>query len=294
MDDANKTALRCCRFLTKDDFPRLYEAFLEAFSDYVISFALTEEQFRNHILLNAVDIDRSVGCEQGNRLVGFSLNGFGIWQGKQTVYDAGTGVVPACRRQGVSREMFRMMMPRQAESGVEQFLLEVITTNTGALKLYEELGFQRGRELALLQCDQRGENFMRRVTTDVDVRDIEDPNWAELVKFWDGHPSWQNSIEAVERTRAGKRIVGAYVDGKCVGYIVFSSTFGRVAQLAVAEEHRGLGIGTALVAAMRDATASGFSLQVINIDRNLTAAVNLFKSLGFYERVRQYEMIRPM
>src|SRR6266513_179610 len=111
MDNGIETALRKCRFLNEDHFAQLYETFIEAFSDYVIPFALTETQFRNHINLNAVDLERSVGYVEGEKLIAFSLNGFGPWESKSTVYDAGTGVVPDFRRQGISETMFDMMLP---------------------------------------------------------------------------------------------------------------------------------------------------------------------------------------
>lgn len=293
MDEGKKTALRHCRFLNEEYFPKLYAAFIEAFSDYVIQFALTEAQFRNHITLNAVDLDRTAGCEEDGRLIGFSLNGFGLWNGKITAYDAGTGVLPAYRRQGISREMFEMMLPLFTESGIEQFLLEVITTNSGAIALYENLGFRTVREVALLERDKplalsgysRPGLFIRQIT---------EPDWKVLTPFWDSRPSWQNSIDAVKRSMANKSILGAFLHDECVGYIVFSSRFGRVSQLAVAPQHRHLGIGTALVLAMQREMADGFSMQVINIDKASDSAMDFFAKLGFHERVSQYEMLRPM
>src|SRR3954465_15305693 len=133
MDDVNEIMSGHCRFLDESYFQRLYEAFIDAFSDYVVPFALTETQFRNHIRLNGADLDRTVGYVRHDRLIGFSLNGFGDWHGRSTVYDAGTGVLPAHRRQGVSKAMFDLMLPRFKQDGIEQFLLEVVTTNTGAV-----------------------------------------------------------------------------------------------------------------------------------------------------------------
>ena len=293
MDNRNETSLRHCLFLNGDCFSRLYETFIEAFSDYVFPFALTETQFRNHIVLNAVDLERTAGCIDDGKLVGFSLNGFGFWDGKPTVYDAGTGVIPACRRQGISREMFEMMLPIFSAGGYEQFLLEVITGNDRAIRLYEKLGFRSVRELALLQCDAPIK-VRSGLSQMAEIREIAEPNWDLLTTFWDGKPSWQNSIAAVSRSRALKRILGAFIDGDCVGYIVFSANFGRAAQIAVAKSHRNQGIGTLLVNKMRAETADGYSLQVINIDKSLDATMKFFANRGFYERLSQYEMIRPM
>lgn len=291
MDNGNKTISRHCVFLDGNCFTQLYETFIEAFSDYVFPFALTETQFRNHINLNAVDLERTVGCVDEGRLVGFSLNGFGEWEGKTTVYDAGTGVIPAYRRQGVSDAMFEMMLPVFSAKGIEQFLLEVVATNHGAIQLYEKLGFKAVRELALLQCDGKVKTG-RYLRPDVEVRDIGEPDWDLLMTFWDGKPSWQNSVAALKRSITLKRILGAFADGICVGYIVFSAKFGRVAQIGVDKRYRHQGIGTMLVQKMQAATDDGYSLQVINLDKSLESVMKFFSHRGFYERLSQHEMIK--
>src|SRR4051794_13604048 len=147
------TALQRCCFLGEEHFAELYATFTEAFSDYVYPFALTESQFRNHLVLNGVDLNRTAGCFVDERLVGFTLNGFGDWGGIPTVYDAGTGVTAPYRRRGICSSMFDMMLPKFKNEGIGQCLLEVITSNAAAVRLYEKLGFHITRELALLQCD---------------------------------------------------------------------------------------------------------------------------------------------
>jgi ribosomal protein S18 acetylase RimI-like enzyme len=293
MHVGNQTSLRECRFLSGDQFETLYETFTAAFSDYLVPFALTPEQFRNHINLNAVDLDRTAGCFVDERLVGFSLNGFGEWEGKSTVYDAGTGVIPEYRRQGLSEAMFEMMIPIFERDGIEQFLLEVITTNTRAVRLYEKLGFEVSRELSLWQCDDISRPAAEPLTG-FDLRHLEQPNWEHLTAFWEAKPSWQNSVVAVNRNRGIKRIIGAFVGEECAGYVVFSTRFGRVAQIAVSPDHRRKGIGTALLNAVKAEIADGFSMQVINIDRSIEGSLDFFRSAGFYERLTQYEMIRAL
>jgi len=289
MGTVNETVLKHCRFLDDSYFERLYEAFIEAFSDYVVPFALTVPQFKNHIRLNGVDLNRSVGCLRDGRLVGFSLNGFGDWNGRPTVYDAGTGVVPSHRRKGMSDAMFEFMMPQFKADGIERFLLEVVTTNTAAIGLYEKLGFVPGRTLALLQCDTTITSSPD-LPDGLEIRDILEPDWDLLRTFWDGQPSWQNSIAALTRNWGMKRMLSAWIGDRCIGYVVFSSAFGRVSQMSVDKAFRGQGVGTALAKAMQSTIDQGFSLQVINIDRSLVDAIEFFKKLGFYERLCQYEM----
>lgn len=290
MGDRNETSIKGCRFLRSTEFPSLYETFTAAFADYVVPFALTETQLKNHIALTAVDLDRSVGYFQDGCLAGFSLNGFGTWNGGSTVYDACTGVLPAYRRRGISKEMFRFMLPHLRSTGIEQFLLEVITTNSAALALYEGLGFKRVRELGLLQCDHRPTESVRP-SSDVDVIEIDRPDWELFTKFWDGEPSWQNSKDAVNRSLHLRRILGAFRSGVCVGYILFSGRFGRISQLAVSKEHRRQGIGSALIHAMHLSIDEGFSAQAVNADLSLPGLPEFFAEQRFYERLRQYEML---
>lgn len=290
MDTGNETALRECRFLSEYYFDTLYKTFTEAFSDYVFPFALTEAQFRNHINLNGVDLERTAGCFDGEKLIGFSLNGFGLWEGRETVYDAGTGVIPSARRQGVSMAIFEMMLPSLKVGGIEQCLLEVITTNTGAISLYERLNFEPVRELSLLQCD--GEVSGSTATPNgVVIEEVNKPDWDRLATFWDGIPSWQNSNDAMRRIIGLKRTLCASAEGRCVGYVTFSTNFGRIAQMAVDPIHRNRGIGTLLLRKMSEMMLPGYSMQVINLDKSLTETMKFFQNRGFYERLAQHEMI---
>lgn len=293
MHDQDETYTYECRFLSESDFDLLHEKFLEAFSDYFIPFSLSKDQFRNHILLNAVDLESSIGCFARGEMVGFSLNGLGEWNGRATVYDAGTGVVPAFRRRGVSRRMFEIMIPHFKDRGCARFLLEVITQNYPAVQLYERLGFRKTRKLLLLECADRS-----RIPPPTDdgpeIREIDVPDFASLQKLWDGGTSWQNSADAITRGRHSKSILGAFDAGACVGYIAYSNPFGRIAQLAVAPDRRNRGIATRLVAEMHRRTPADANLQVINLDSDISEAVSFFKNLGFEERVAQFEMIREL
>jgi len=293
MTRPNETTLREYRFLSDAYFPKLYGTFVEAFSDYVFPFVLREDQFRNHIELNGVDLTRSAACLENGDVIGFSLNGFGTWCGKRTVYDAGTGVIPRFRRQGISNRMFDMMLPVLEADGIEQFLLEVVTTNEAALRLYEKLGFKPVRELALMQCDNPVP-----VSDDerngIQLRSMDDPDWDVFLQFWEGEPSWQNSCDAIDRSSDRKRILAAYIAGECVGYVIFSATFGRIAQIAVSRDFSGHGVGRRLVREVQDGIAPGYALQVINADKTIARVNDFFRELGFYERLAQYEMIKPM
>ena len=281
-----------CRFLSAEQLAAIHKTFLAGFSDYIIKFELSERQFQNHITLNAVDLDRSAGCFADGRPVGLSLNGFGTWEGKPTIYDAGTAVVPEYRRQGISRSMFEWMIPMFEKQGFEQFLLEVITHNKPAVRLYEQLGFRRERELLLLEADP-SIRLQHPVGDDIEIREIHRHENIPYASFWDGKPSWQNSLEAVERSVQMKRVFGAFLDRECIGYIVFSAGVGRVAQLAVRRDHRRKGIATRLLIEMQK-DAPDQKLQVINLDEAMTESVVFFRNRGFKKVLGQFEMLKEL
>ncbi len=293
MAETNETSLSFCRFLDDGYVDLLHAKFCEAFADYVVPFQVSASQFLNHIVLNAVDLSSSVGYFVNEEMVGFTLNGLGDWQGIPTVYDAGTGVVPAYRRRGISEKMFDMMFPVFKARGIEQSLLEVVTTNDPAIQLYEKLGFRKTRTLLLLEADP-APRPTRETPSDVVIREMDDIEGLLSQRSWDGTPSWQNSPEAILRSRKIKRVFGAFIDRECVGYVVFSVRFGRIAQLAVAREFRERGVGTALLAAMEAETDPGACPQVINIDSQLTGAVDFFRRMGFHQKLAQFEMIKPL
>jgi ribosomal protein S18 acetylase RimI-like enzyme len=130
------------------DRSQLHRAFLEAFADYAMDAGgTTEEQLFLRAAKSAVDFDASVGLYDRDRLVGFTLIGIDESDGVSTAYDAGTGIVPAHRRQGWAGKMFDHAVPALRERGVARFLLEVLQENEPAIKAYTKSGFEIVREL---------------------------------------------------------------------------------------------------------------------------------------------------
>ncbi|HUR99537.1 MAG TPA: GNAT family N-acetyltransferase [Pyrinomonadaceae bacterium] len=292
MRPTNKNSPFDYRLLRADEFSVIHKTFVAGFADYIIQFELSERQFQNHITLNNVDLDRSAGCFDAERPVGLSLNGFGMWEGKSTVYDAGTTVIPEYRRRGISRTMFDWMIPAFTAEGYKQFLLEVITNNDPAVRLYELLGFRKTRELLLLECEPEI-SLERPAPADVEIREIHRHENIPYTSFWDGKPSWQNSPDAIQRSVRMKRLIGAFIGDTCVGYIVFAAGVGRLAQLAVHRDHRRKGIATRLMREMQK-DAPGQKLHVINLDEGMTESVVFFQNLGFRKVLAQFEMLREL
>lgn len=291
MPEGNKNLQINYRFLSTDDFTALHAAFLEAFADYIVPFKLSESQLENHIATNAVDLSNSVGAFADGKIVGFTLNGFGLWNGKPTVYDAGTGVTPEFRSKGVAAAIFEFMTPMLKHSGVEQILLEVITRNEKAVRLYRRLGFRTTRRLLIFEQQKSFDDVSK---SEAVVREIAAPDWNLLKAFGDGDTSWQNSLEAMQRVLAQKTVLGAFVGETVAGYAIIFPNSGSIVQIAVAKDYRRRGIATTLLSAMKEISKKDKPLHITNVDANLEATVNFLKNRNFTETLSQFEMIKTL
>lgn len=283
------------RSLTEEDFSRLHQTLLEAFSDYIVPMQPEIGALKRLYQMEGVALDHSFGAFDGDKMVGFTVNGIGDWRGKLTAYDAGTGVIPAYRRKGISRRMFEYILPFLRERQIRQYLLEVIVENKPALELYKSLDFQIEREFAIFG---RGKDFIFEDShqpnrQNIEIIEIENPDWNRLQSFWTHQPSWQNSIDSMKRGAAeptiNKKILGVFLDNRMIGYGIVFPKSGNVPQFVIAEEYRRKGFGSALLDALqREAKAA---LKVNNVDEKARDAMAFLGANGFSLLTRQYEML---
>ena len=275
------------RFLSSADSTSLFECFLAAFSDYEVDLRESREEFEQRLFRDGVRLEISAGAFDNDLMVGFYMNALGEWEGKRTAYDAGTGVIPDYRRQGIAEELFKFMVPFLKEASAEQYLLEVLTENHRAMALYRKLGFVNIRRFAIFR---RSEPLP--AGTDQSIRRVDRPEWELFKTFWDGHPSWQNSIDDVERVANERVIVCAYVDEKCVGYGVAFKPWASLMQLAVAPAYRRKGIGSKILSVLQHEVSATKSLKVNNIDKELKGSLAFYEANGFKMVLEQYEMVK--
>jgi ribosomal protein S18 acetylase RimI-like enzyme len=280
------------RFLQESDFALLHHCFLTAFSDYAVDMRISEEQLRQRFIRDGVQLKISAGAFDDNeKMVGFTINAAGSWARCPTIYDSGTGVIPEYRGSGVATALFNFMLPELRAIGAKQYLLEVITSNVAAARLYLKLGF---RETRMLSAYKAAQPLAGRAALDtVDIRDVESVDWQLFQTFWDFGPSWQNSIEAVERVGSSKCTVGAHLSGECIGYGIVSRLSTNVMQLAVSQKHRRQGLGS-LILAFLQSRVGGELLKVNNIDRRSSGALSFYEANGFTRVLDQFEMMKTL
>jgi ribosomal protein S18 acetylase RimI-like enzyme len=232
---------------------------------------------------------KSIGAFQDNVLVGFTLNGFRDWNGKPTVYDVGTGVVPEYRKQGLTTNIFNNILEMLKVEGVEQYLLEVIQENTAAYELYKKKGFKVTRSFSCYRLDKS--KYQPQSNFEVlQVKSFDAALWEQLKEFWDIQPSWQNSIKSI--SALSEEFIYSVVrsDNKIVGYGIIEKRTGDIPQIGVNRNYRGKGIARSIMTCLINSTESN-TVGVINIDDNSKLLKDFLSTSGFVCAVSQYEMI---
>lgn len=268
---------------------RLHNTFLEAFSDYQVKMDLPLLKLQQMLRRRGYIAKASIGAFENNSLVGFLLNGIRHWDGKLTAYDTGTGVIKNYRKQGITTNMFLNAKQLLEGMRVEQYLLEVIQSNTSAVQLYKKQGFEILREL---ECFNFGKNKYTPITKykAQHVSMINESSWKKLMKFWDCEPSWQNSIDSINAVSDTFLYSIISIDDTIVGYGIIDKNTGDIPQIAVDKNYRGKGIGRSIFTDLFNSTES-YSIKALNVDSQCTSMKNFLLNLGFERNVNQYEMI---
>jgi ribosomal protein S18 acetylase RimI-like enzyme len=284
------TTMITLKTLENTDLKKLHTTFLEAFSDYLVPIKLTGEQFQTKLLNEGVDLSISGGAFLDNKMVGIILHGRGNWNGQSTAYNAGTGVIPTFRGQGITLNLYSYLIPILQENGVESCLLEVMQQNVPAINVYKEAGYEIKRKL---DCYKLSKSAKLHPIYAPDFAIIpcalSDSVKQHLYSWHNWAPTWQNSWDAMLRNK-NIRAYMATLNNKSVGYITVDILTGRVPQFATHPVLRGQGIGNALFHKVYTEIDSSLTPTIINVDNNDASTRAFLQKAGFEKTATQYEM----
>ena len=273
------------RFLDDFDLLDLHPIFVRAFSDYFVPMNLSREQFSEMLTRRGAKKELSVAAFEEDQPVGFTINAFERYQGIPTLYDVATGIVPEARRKGIAQGMFEFSMSKLNDTAAEKYMLEVIAKNAAAFALYKRIGFSVERHLAFFSATKALVPYQSSFT----IKTIE-PMWDLFERFWDWHPSWQNSIASMQRSKMQKIVLGVYRGTELIGYgIVFPDT-GDIPQFAIRQDQRKQGAGARLLALLQSHAQPGRSARIVNVDGSASGTIAFLQRIGFEWISEQYEM----
>ncbi len=272
------------RTLQNTSTRELKNCFNASFANYVVPLQLTEEQLLKKFKNDNVALKFSTGVFENNKLVGFIFNGLDSRNGIKMAYNGGTGVLPEFRGRGLTAKMYEFILPKLRQEGIETCVLEVIDSNIPAIKTYEKIGFKKVRELISFKG-------IPKITSQIpDTIKVNETlfDLKNLQKSCDFEPSWQNSEEAIERSKKNLKIFSIHQKNKISGFVIFNPENGRISQFAVDMENRRMGLGKILFKKVSQHLQQPLTL--INIDQQSAASIGFLTKIGLEPFLTQYEM----
>ncbi len=275
------------RFLQPTDMPQLYHTFIEAFGDYTVDMRMDRKAFEKRMLSKlCIDWQLSVAAFSGDKMIGFITQTANQYEGSLMVYNGGTGVIPAYRGNSLTRHMYEAVLYRMKQRDINQCVLEVIASNTRAIKVYEEIGFKIVRRLRcykrMIPESQTGSKS-KLALKPFDRMLIEDLNDELSTSFMD-------TLDQLERNKVYEKMLLFFdAEDRVVAYLVFQPATGRIARIWVHTDWRNRGIGKSMISYV-DSLAKDKPLTVINVDGSSEIAHQFLIACGFENQIDQWEM----
>lgn len=265
---------------------RILDAFEAAFADYAVAF--DRQQLKTMFERRGFCPRLSFAAFEGDTIAAFTLNGLGMHQGMLSCYDCATGTLPAWRGRGLAAQVFEHSVPRMRDSGVGQYVLEVLQSNESAIALYRKQGFEI---TAACDCFSGVVADLRFKDSDgsVHIRRVSVGEFLNLPSFADFEPSWQNSDASLLRGAASLLFYVACEGDGVVGCCAVDPVSGDIARIAVRSDCRRRGIASALLAEALRAVQSP-SVKVLNVHSSCTTLPAFLAAAGFRPGLSQYVM----
>ena len=271
--------------LQSTSIEQITATFVEAFKDYELPMRLTVEQMRRKISVENINLSYSLGAFDGDEMVGFILHGFGVVDGKKTLWNGGTGVVETARGNRLTEKMYEFITPILKANNTERIILEVLQTNEKAKKVYEKIGFVTQREF----FSYKGEMQTDKWTTHI-VQQLEEYDLTTLSTFEEVKPCWQSSNPVLRNWGKAIKAIAVKNEKEIIGLLIYNQTNKRIQRFAVNKDFRRQGIATA----MFNYATEHFDRQltVVNMDSSVEGLNAFLLSLGLKRFAEQWEMKR--
>jgi ribosomal protein S18 acetylase RimI-like enzyme len=271
----------------------IFAAREEAFHNYEMK--LSKNEFIKMLHRRRYSSQLSFGAFSNQKLVSFTLNGVGLFSGKSTAYDMGTGTLPEYHGKGLASKVFTASLPVLKQSGVQQYLLEVLQHNAKAISVYTKLGFRVTREFNyFIQEDIKAVRLAaRNGPIGLELRTSDLTHAEAMATMWDFTPSWQNNFEALSKNPADFEIIGAFSDGTIAGYGIIEPATGDIPQIAVGNAYKRQGVGSAILQELL-ALNQRNRVKMINTESICGPLTAFLENSGIPKCGMQFEMIKDI
>lgn len=271
------------RTLRKTSPVQLVEAILAAFEGYFVPMPADVDYWMMRFKGARVDPDFSFGVFDNEELVAFIIHGIDFHNGIKTAFNTGTGVIPAYRNRQLVSKLYEHALPLLRENGVGKCMLEVITANEKAIRVYEKNGF---RSLRKLHCFR---GTLIAEPEKVQLHKINMQSVFENNQSFRNWYSWDHSNEALQHMGSIYETYAVSRTGETpVGYFIINPQSGYLAQFEITTPENDADYDLLLggIALLKS------NVRTNNLDAARTGHYNALLRNGLENHIDQFEMER--
>lgn len=264
--------------LTASSFDEIMDCFLAAFQNYFVTMPTDRNHYRERWKASKADFNLSYGAYMDEKLVGFIIHSIDERFGVPTAYNSGTGVIPEYRGNGIIKSMYEYALKDLAQYNIEKSILEVITDNERAIRVYRGIGFEKSKRYRCFSGKIKVEQSEPFRLEEVDPENI---NWDKLPhqRFY----SWDNQKESI--LASNYRFLQVVFDNRPESFFIIKPETGYVAQLDVLSRNEN--VWNRLFVAIQSVSPT---IKVYNVDERLTEKITGIREVGLEHVIDQYEM----
>ncbi len=290
------------RRLNTCSFQTALDVWNEGFQGYFVDMTMSLDAFLARLATRGISPELSFIAFAGDQPVGFLVNGTRENAGRKFAWNGGTGVVPEFRGKGVGKVLVNAALDLYAKERVEIAMLEAISTNQPAIRLYESCGYEVVEELTFLETRKSIDNFVDPAAVSKYVLERVTPAVVGSLPFYRELSAWQGQWQSFAMTN-GEAIIVVDSDRNSVGYALYEKKFdaqGKITRIAlhqceVAPNHSDAETVVSLALQNAFLTDPGECLRTThNFRKSNSLVVDVLTKAGFITSIEQVHMIRTM
>lgn len=193
----------------------------EGFQDYFVSLNFTLDMFVMRTANEGLSLSHSFAIMDGERPVGFVMNGFRQDAGRTIAWNGGTALIPEYRGKGIGKQLIEEAIRIYRAENADIALLEAIKENAPAIALYRGCGYEIIDGLSFYQLEgQLEENAFG--ADDASGRyafTVGNPQDVRRFAFHEELQPWQSQWQSLQN--GGLAMIAHDETGDAAGYALF-------------------------------------------------------------------------
>lgn len=248
----------------------------KGFSDYIVPVNMDIESFNKRNNMLNISYEDSVVYLKEDKYIGVILIAYSNFLKEKVAWIGGMTVIKEYRNKNIASKMLKYAFEKAKANKCDKVILECISSNIKAKKLYEKMGFKIIDELSFSNI-----KIKSNIKKTLDIEFLE--NNKDLKIYENQKVSFQNRI------RENKNIKIIKINNENQGYIYYEKLEKEIIIRQISEFKKfNLEIIENIIEKLLEDNRN-MEIKLVNYNRN-TNTFKLFKEYGLEESLFQYEM----